>query len=110
MSWAAALSDACARHGLRGTARLLGVSPALVSLTLAGRRKRTDFIRERVESRLMTANVFCPVLGGMGRAACLKEQAKPLVTCNPLSVQLYRACRAGCGHFENQTKENPDVR
>ena len=106
--WLLALKVACSRHGLRGTARELGVSPALVSLTVNGRRKNTDFLKSRVESRLMGGERRCPVLGVIESNVCLREQAKPLVTCNPVSVRLFRACRNGCKYYE--TKENPHVR
>ena len=104
--WIDALARECdkPKNSQRKVAALLGVSVTAVNLLLKNKyapRDHTD-MKARVEAILMVTKVACPVLGVMGRADCLKEQAKPLVTCNPVSVQLFRACRDGCRFFEGK--------
>lgn len=103
--WIDTLAKACDRDSQRQVAALLGVSPTTINLLINNKyapRSHAE-MEERVRaSALMMTIVACPVLGLIGKADCLSEQAKPLVTCNPLSVQMYRACRGGCTFFETK--------
>ena len=104
--WIDALARACDKpaSSQRKVAALLGVSVTAVNLLLKNKyapRDHTD-MEARVREILMVTIIACPVLGRLDRADCRKEQAKPLVTCNPVSVQLYRACREGCRYFEKK--------
>ena len=103
--WIGALADACDRGSQRQVAELLRVSPTTVSLILANKwapRSHAE-MEERVRaSALMVRIVVCSVLGVLSRAECRQRQTAELVTCNPVSVQLYRACRAGCQFYEQQ--------
>lgn len=104
--WIDALARECdkPKGSQRKVAALLGVSVTAVNLLLKNKYAPRDHadMERRVQSILMVTMIACPVLGVMGRADCRREQAKPLVTCNPLSVQLYRACRGGCRFFEGK--------
>lgn len=102
--WIDALARECDKTSQRKVAALLGVSVTAVNLLLKNKyapRDHTEMAR-RARSILMVTMVACPVLGVMGRADCRREQAKPLVTCNPISIQLFRACRDGCRFFEGK--------
>lgn len=114
--WVAALASACDASGLRATAARLGVSPALVSLTIGNQQRSTEMIEPRVRSRIMAPMRACPELGLIEEAACLHQQAQPLVTSNPARLALYRACRGGCpfyappkGQGGQKAKETPHV-
>jgi hypothetical protein len=103
--WIEALAKACDRESQRKVAALLSVSPATINLLINNKYapRSHEEMKARVRaSALMMTIVPCPVLGVIGKPECLKEQAKPLVTCNPLSVQLYRACRDGCPFFTGE--------
>ena len=101
--WIESLAAACDKGSQRKIAALLGVSPALINLLINNKYapRSHEAMEARVRGKLMMSIIPCPVLGVIGRIDCLREQARPLVTCNPVSVQLYRACRDGCGYFEN---------
>ena len=103
--WIDTLANACDRSSQRKVAAMLKVSPAVINLLINNKyapRSHAE-MEERVRmSPLMMTIVACPVLGAIGRPDCQLEQVKPLVTVNPLSVQLYRACRGGCEFFEGQ--------
>lgn len=104
--WIDALARECDKptRSQRKVAELLGVSVTAVNLLLKNKYAPRDHsdMETRVRNTFMKTIVACPVLGMLGRADCLKEQAKPLVTCNPVSVQLFRACRDGCRYFEKK--------
>lgn len=103
--WAQTLAEACDDASLRQTAAILGVSPATVSLAINKERENLNFLKARVIATLMAATVTCPVLGEMGREACLRNQAKPFCSANPIRIQLYRACRDGCPNFKEANNE-----
>ena len=103
--WIDTLAKTCDRSSQRKVAALLGVSPAVINLLINNKYAPRSHVEmeERVRfSALMMTIVACPVLGVIGRPDCQREQAKPLVTVNPLSVQLFRACRDGCEFFEGK--------
>jgi hypothetical protein len=100
--WIDALANACDRSSQRKVAALLGVSPAVINLLINNKYAPRSHVEmeERVRNKLMVQpSPLCPVQGIITRQRCLEDQAKPLVI-NPLSVQLYRACRGGCEFFE----------
>ena len=103
--WVQALAKVCDATSLRGTASQLGISPASLSLAIGKKRTRLDFVKNRVEAVLMTATVVCPVLGSLTTDVCLREQARPFSSANPLSVQLFRACRGGCPNYAPKEKK-----
>lgn len=100
--WVRALAEKCDATGLRKTAAQLSVSPAIISLAVNKRRTQLDFIKVKVENTLMVSIVACPVLGMLEKQECLREQAKPFSSANPLRVQLYRACRNGCPYYKER--------
>lgn len=107
--WIDALARECdkPKTSQRKVAALLGVSVTAVNLLLKNKYAPRDHrdMEARVRAILMVTMIACPVLGVMGRADCLKEQRKALVTCNPVSVQLFHACRGGCRYFEGEKTE-----
>lgn len=102
--WVRALAEACDASGLRVTAAKMEVSPASISLAIRRERANLDWIRGKVERRLMVSIVACPVLGVVGKADCLREQS---ATCgaSPMQAWLYRACRNGCPHFRGEKQD-----
>lgn len=107
--WVESLAAACDVSGLRVTAARLEVSPALVSLTIGNLQRSTEFIEPRVRDRIMAPLCACPVMGLIQRSECLTEQTAPLVTTNALRVEMYRACRDHCPHFEPRKGEKNHV-
>jgi hypothetical protein len=103
--WVKALAEACDDAGLRKTAAKLDVSPAIISLAVNRKREGLGFIKEKVEDQLMVTIVSCLILGVIGVEECLREQAQPFSSANPLRVQLFKACRNGCQYY----KENKYV-
>lgn len=103
--WVRALAEACDETSLRKTAAKLDVSPAIISLAVGNKRENLEFIKARVEGRLMVTMVACPVLGVMGINECLQEQARPFSSANPFRVQRYRACRNGCPHYKGKERK-----
>ena len=102
--WIKALAEACDESGLRRTAAKLTASPAIVSLAIHNKREKLDFIKPKVETYLMMTLVGCPILGIIGREKCLREQARPFSTVNPMKVQLFKACRNGCPYYKEAAK------
>lgn len=100
--WVKALAEACDEAGLRKTAAKLHVSSAMASLAINRKRIDLSFIKYPVEKTLMVTMVACPVLGVMGRDECLREQAKPFSSVNPLRVQLFKTCRGGCPYYKEK--------
>lgn len=104
--WIEALAHACDKpnSSQRKVGKLLLYSGATVNLLLKNRYYPRDDtkVKAKIKEILMVTTVACPVLGIMSKADCQKKQAKPLVTCNPVSVQLYRACRDDCRLFEGK--------
>ena len=103
--WVKALAEGCDEKSLRKTAAKLELSPAMCSLAINRGRENLDFVKARVESRLMVTTLTCPVLGVINHSDCLREQAKPFNSGNPLGVRLFRACREGCIYFKQPKKE-----
>lgn len=103
--WIAALAEVCDKRGTqRAVADLLDVSPALVCLALSNKHHAAlDYIKARVEARLMISIIPCPVRGMISRQDCEREQARPLITTNPERVRLYRACHGGCKYYQPTT-------
>lgn len=104
--WIRALAESCDESSLRKTAAKLRVSPAIVSLAINNQRENLEWIKGKVEAILMVTIITCPVLGIMGINECLREQAKPFNSANPLRVQLYRACRNGCPYYKEKSHEH----
>lgn len=103
--WVLVLARAVDEAGNQNqVARRLGYSAAaIVGVVKNSYGADTGGIERAVRAQLMAETVECPVLTPILEAEiplsrCLREQAKPLSTASPLSVQLYRACRGGCAH------------
>lgn len=98
-SWLIVLAEQCNKSSQSVVAKALGYSPATISQVLSNTyRGDVGRIQEMVSGRYMAATVDCPVLGELGRNACLEWQAKPYAATSSHRVQMYRACRAGCAH------------
>lgn len=104
--WIEALALECDKPGnsQRKVGKLLLYSGATVNLLLKNKYDPRDQtkVKARIRAVLMVTIISCPVLGLLGKGECLNKQVEPLVTCNPISVQLFRACRSGCRHFEGK--------
>lgn len=97
--WITALVHACERRSQAAVAREIGYSSAVVSQVLKGSYGgNIGRIEKAVRGALLHETVQCPVLGDLAGHLCLTHQARPFAATNPLRVQLYRACRAGCPH------------
>lgn len=98
--WIAALADLADREGLRGAEKRIGYSTSALSMVINGRYRNGDLgrVEEKVRGALMGVVVECPVLGEIGRNACLDWQKKPFAATSSVRVAVYRACRAGCPH------------
>lgn len=96
--WIELLRAVCRTSSQTSVARKVGYSSAVISQVLsgtyAGDLRR---VRAAVEGALMNAQVDCPVLGSLSRAACIAWQRKAFTPTNPLNVRMYRACRS-CPH------------
>ncbi|WP_417345750.1 hypothetical protein [Ferrimonas sp.] len=97
--WLEALRKEVGRSSQAKVAKLLGVSPATVSLVLAEKYPGdVDRIARKVEGLLMKISVHCPVLGEITQDICEQHQCRPFAATNPQRIKLYRACRSGCPH------------
>ncbi|WP_106752396.1 transcriptional regulator [Pannonibacter carbonis] len=97
--WILELARLADASGLNASARRLGYSAAVISETIRN-KYRGDLARVEatVRGALMGETVVCPVLGQIGRDACLAWQAKPRAVTNAVRTRVYRACRSGCPH------------
>ncbi len=97
--WVGELAAMAQVQGLNACASRLGYSPAVISQTI-GNKYRGDLskVEDKVRGALMGATVVCPVLGEIGRDACLTWQGKPRAVTNAIRTRVYRACRSGCAH------------
>jgi hypothetical protein len=97
--WIAALADLADRQGLRGAEKRVGYSASAISTVINGRyRGDMGRVEETVRGALMGASVDCPVLGSIGRNACLAWQKKPFAATSSVRAAVYRGCRSGCPH------------
>lgn len=97
--WLIVLAEQCNKSSQAGVAKALGYSAATISQVLSNSyRGDLHRIGEMVSGRFMAATVNCPVLGELGRNACLEWQAKPYAATSSHRVMMHRACRAGCAH------------
>lgn len=104
----AALAEACALRSASAVAKELGYSPAVISNTIANKYPGdVAQVRARIRGALMGETVDCPVLGAIGRDACLRSQKLPFSTSNPTRARLHRAC-AACPNRRSQM-EAPHV-
>lgn len=99
--WIMTLAAACDETSIRKTARQIGVSPALLSLTIRrSHHASLRFVEQVVREKLMQASVDCPVLGRISGAMCKKNQKKTFNGTNPVAVLLFRACNGTCSNKE----------
>lgn len=95
--WVTALARACAETSASAVARRLGVSTSTLSEVL--RRKyagRVDRVADTAAALFLAAEVQCPVLGRIGRAACLEHQRRVAsgVRSSGVRVRLAAECPA----------------
>jgi len=92
--WVLALAEEAQRTTVTAVAALIGYSPAVVSQVLSATyRGDLPRVEQVVRGALMGTIVACPVLGDIGRDACLREQARPFKATNSTRAMLRRACR-----------------
>tara|TARA_R110002094_G_scaffold160396_11_gene145829 strand:- start:1317 stop:1691 length:375 start_codon:yes stop_codon:yes gene_type:complete len=96
--WVSALVDACDAKGAsqNKVAKRLGFSAPVVSQVL--RREypgNMGNVEKRVRAIYTPGTITCPALGPIGSEDCLnwQDNAKALITANPIKVRMYRACR-----------------
>lgn len=101
--WLGRLERACQRQGQAAVARVLGFSPATVSLVLRGKYPaESGAIQKKVEELLLDEQVICPEMGEIGVEVCLEQQKKRFSTANPQRVRMWRACRGGCRYYREE--------
>lgn len=107
--WLEALARHCDRTSQRKAAVALGISAASVNLLLNNKYapRPLDAMQARISDyfKIGAEGLECPVLGPIAAGECRKHQNAPLVTCNPLNLQLYRACRGGCPHYSKEAEK-----
>ncbi len=97
--WVAVLRTQCENSSQIAVSKELGYSPAVINQVLKGSYKGdTATVGMTVKGRYMAQQVNCPVVGEIATHICLNYQKQPFAAINPLRVQLYKACRAGCPH------------
>ncbi|MBO9419177.1 transcriptional regulator [Labrenzia sp. R4_2] len=95
--WIRELAGLASRSSLNAAAKRLGYSPATLSQTLANKYPGDlEKLAATVRGALMGETVVCPVLGTIGRDACLAWQSKPRAVTNAVRTRVFRACRSGC--------------
>lgn len=95
--WVAVLAQACDGGSQRSIARMLGYSPATISLVLSNTYAADlHAIEQTVRGLLMASKVSCPVVGEMAADMCQQHQERPWAPNNPQRITFYRACRNGC--------------
>jgi lambda repressor-like predicted transcriptional regulator len=106
--WVRELAGLASRTSLNAAAKRLGYSPATLSQTLANKYPGDlERLAATVRGALMGERVVCPVLGTIGRDACLAWQSKPRAVTNAVRTRVFRACRSGCpnSRLRSQSKE-----
>jgi hypothetical protein len=95
--WVVELATIADRSGLKGASKAINYSTSAIS-TVISNRYAGDMARveEKVRGALMGMTVVCPVLGEIGRDACLDHQKRPFAPTNSARTRLYHACRGGC--------------
>jgi hypothetical protein len=97
--WVAVLRVECEKTSQSAVSKKLDYSPAVVNQVLKGTYKGdTAKVEAAVKGLFMNEVVDCPVVGEIATNICLNYQKLPFAPINPLRVQLYKACRAGCPH------------
>lgn len=101
--WVTALAQECDKTSQAKVARRLHYSGSTINQVLAKKYVgRLDIVQKKVEGAYLHRTVDCPILGELALDACLDHQSKPFAATNAQRVMLYRACRGGCPH----TQEN----
>jgi len=106
-NWLVELSQRCEKTSQRKVAEDLGVSATMINQVLKGKYPgNLDALKIKVEGLYLNRRVECPVLGEVPIHECKANQERPFSASNPVRVQVYRACRAGCPHssLENTAK------
>lgn len=92
--WIAELVRFADAEGLAGAERRVGYSRSAISSIIAGKYKGDiDRVEQMVRGALMAETVECPVLGPLGRNACLDWQAKPFAPTSSHRMTMHRACK-----------------
>ena len=95
--WLQVLVSECEATSQAATARRLGVSATTINQVLKDRYPGDmERIESLVQGELMNKTVTCPLMGEMPLKRCMEHQTRPFAPTNPMRVQLYHACRAGC--------------
>lgn len=97
--WVDVLRAECEKSSQSAVSRQLDYSPAVINQVLKGTYKGdVSKVEAAVKGCFMNEIVACPVVGEIATNICLSYQKQPFAAINPLRVQLYKACRAGCPH------------
>ena len=99
LDWVAVLRTQCEKTSQSAVSKQLNYSPAVVNQVLKGTYKGdVTKVEIAVKGCFMNEVVNCPVVGEIATHICLNYQKQPFAAINPLRVQLYKTCRAGCPH------------
>lgn len=97
--WVQELANMAEARGLKACASRLDYSITVISQTISNKYKGDlTKVEQKVRGALMEETVACPVLGEIGKDACLVWQAKPRAITSAIRAAVYRACRNGCPH------------
>jgi len=97
--WVAVLREQCAASSQKRVGMIINYSNAVVNQVLKGTYKGDlKRVESAVKGAFMNEMVGCPIVGEIATHICLNYQKKKFSSINPLSVQLYKACRNGCPH------------
>jgi hypothetical protein len=108
--WVLLLAKVCDQGNQATAAKAIRYSSPVVNAVVNNTYKgNLAAVKRAVEGAFLNATVDCPVLETIPAQRCLSEQRRPLSGANPWRVALWRACRAGCAHFQGQRAETPAI-
>jgi transcriptional regulator with XRE-family HTH domain len=84
-------------HGVRPTARRLGVSPATISQIRNGNTGLSEKVRGLIVKVFGADEIVCPILGSIERKICMEKHSLAVkvggrATGNPETLRLFRSC------------------
>jgi len=108
--WVESLANEANRTTGASAARRIGYSGSVVtSVCNATYGGDIGAVEAKVRGALMGATLDCPVLGEIGRDACLDEQKKRHVATSAVRTALFHACRGGCEHSRLKSEGGHDA-
>ncbi len=105
IDWIKDLEKECEKSSQRRVAKSIGYSATTINMVIKGcYTGDLSAVETAFKVAFKDLKVECPILGIIKASICNKQQKMGLVTCNPLKIKIYKACRNNCPNFKGEKK------